>query len=66
MRARNSRGAPVLCDERDANRYVSRVIPWVIMGTFGYACYAVTKPLCSKDTRWLVAQTHLAILTNGF
>ncbi|EED17522.1 DHHC zinc finger membrane protein [Talaromyces stipitatus ATCC 10500] len=46
MPARNSQSAPVLCDERDANRYVSRVIPPVIFGIFAYASYVVTKPLC--------------------
>ncbi|KAH8701729.1 DHHC zinc finger membrane protein [Talaromyces proteolyticus] len=48
MSARNARSTrpAVLCDEKDANRYVSRIIPWVLLGIIGYASYVVTKPLC--------------------
>jgi palmitoyltransferase len=44
------RNPPILCDEKDANRYVSRVIPWVLLAIVVYASYAVTKPLCSKQS----------------
>lgn len=49
---------PLLCDQRQANLYVSRVIPWVLGGIIAYACYIFTKTLCSK---------HIAELrgTNG-
>ncbi|KAL1970997.1 hypothetical protein VTN77DRAFT_2831 [Rasamsonia byssochlamydoides] len=36
----------VLCDEKAANRAVSKVIPVLLLGIIVYASYAVTKPLC--------------------
>lgn len=39
---------PILRDERDANRYVSRIVPLILLGIIVYASYSITKPLCSK------------------
>lgn len=36
------------CDQKAANLAVSRIIPVVLGGLIGYACYFFTKPFCSR------------------